>query len=111
VHQSFSCSCSSRHLPGVGWGAKTSVSGPGAAPGGPDERNAQNEADDTEDNPPRQIRSGRREQSATPDDAADSRSIQDFSPIFHMTASRTTFTDARRTAGTANELIKTVSAA
>ena len=92
-------------------GKKTSVSGLRAAPGGPDEHNTQNEADDTEDNPPRQIRSGRREQPATPDDTADSRSIHDFSPIFHMTASRATLTDARRTAGTANELIKTVSAA
>ncbi|HET6706884.1 hypothetical protein [Amycolatopsis sp.] len=49
-----------------------------AAPRGPDEDDAQNEADDTEDNPPRQIRAGRRQQPATADDTADSRSIQDL---------------------------------
>ncbi|MER6791422.1 hypothetical protein [Amycolatopsis mediterranei] len=49
-----------------------------ATPRGPDEDDTQNETDDAEDNPPSQIRSGRREQPATPDDTTDSRSIHDF---------------------------------
>jgi len=57
-------------------------------PGGPDEHNAQDEADDGEDNPPRQIRPGRRENPATADDTADSRSIHDFLSDLPMTASR-----------------------
>jgi hypothetical protein len=79
VHYRFSCSSSSRLLPGDGGGTNTSVTGLRATPRGPDKHNAQNEADETEDDPPRQIRSGRRQQPATPDDTADSRSIHDFS--------------------------------
>jgi len=78
VHYRFSCSSSSRLLPGEGWGTEKSVTGVRATPRGPDEHDTENEADDTEDNPPRQVRSGRREQPATPDDTADSRSIHDF---------------------------------
>jgi hypothetical protein len=49
-----------------------------ATPGGPDEDDTQNETDDAEDNPPSQIRSGRREKPAAPDDTTDSRSIHEF---------------------------------
>jgi len=49
-----------------------------ATPGRPDEDDTQNEADDAEDDPPGQIRSGRREKPAAPDDTTDSRSIHEF---------------------------------